>query len=299
MKVVKCASCGAPFSDVPEDTAVRCAFCGVLNQPTLIRRPDAAGEDEAREVRVVIDARPLRRTAGAFTGFVALFVVLSILASVGGSLWAVWSGLRGQFPGKLPHLPGTKSWTLANLREFDGLGRHALDVPPPAGGFARFDPVGELPWAQRIAQAWQADAQLERIDAERIRPEGVLDLASDPDAEVRYRFVSPARVAHYWKLADEQDDVKVGHEFWVIAKGGGIAGQMLTTRPSRDAAPPAPRVLPLATLLDRAKRRLPARPFYKGYLIHSTEGWVWYLSSLSGRDSLPRVRARDGRVWPY
>jgi hypothetical protein len=35
-------------------------------------------------------------------------------------------------------------------------------------------------------------------------------------------------------------------------------------------------------------------------MIHSAgEGWVWYLSTLSGRDSIPRVRAKDGRVWPY
>jgi hypothetical protein len=28
------------------------------------------------------------------------------------------------------------------------------------------------------------------------------------------------------------------------------------------------------------------------------EGWVWYFTSPSG-DSFPRVRARDGRTYPY
>lgn len=28
------------------------------------------------------------------------------------------------------------------------------------------------------------------------------------------------------------------------------------------------------------------------------EGWVWYLTSPSG-DGFPRVRARDGRRYPY
>jgi hypothetical protein len=53
-------------------------------------------------------------------------------------------------------------------------------------------------------------------------------------------------------------------------------------------------------LVARARRGgHPPAPFLKGYLIHlDDEGWVWYLSKLGG-ESLPRVRAGDGRVWPY
>jgi hypothetical protein len=58
--------------------------------------------------------------------------------------------------------------------------------------------------------------------------------------------------------------------------------------------------LPLTTLVPALQRVERYRaPFLKGYLIHlDDEGWVWYFSPLSG-ESLPRVRASDGKPWPY
>jgi hypothetical protein len=41
-------------------------------------------------------------------------------------------------------------------------------------------------------------------------------------------------------------------------------------------------------------------PFYNGDMIHNDrEGWVWYLQSSSQRETLPRIRARDGAVYPF
>jgi hypothetical protein len=213
----------------------------------------------------------------------------------------VWVGLRAAFPDRVPPAPLERRWTLANLSAFRERGRRPLEVAPPAAGFARFDPAAELPWAMAIARAWSKDARLERIDATRIRPDGTLDLANDPEAEALYRFVSPSRIAEYWRQADVSSEVRAEHEFWVVASKGLTLGQLLTPRPpSRDAAPPPPEVLSLAKMMERSRRKRPDRPFFKGYMIHSAgEGWVWYLSTLSGRESIPRVRARDGRVWPY
>ena len=77
--------------------------------------------------------------------------------------------------------------------------------------------------------------------------------------------------------------------------------QLIRARPPSTAlVPAAPDALPLAQILARSRRKLPPRPFYKGYMIYSKgDGWVWYLSTLSGRDAVPRVRARDGRPWPW
>ena len=51
--------------------------------------------------------------------------------------------------------------------------------------------------------------------------------------------------------------------------------------------------------LPRKGRGFQDRPYYSAYMIHlPREGWVWYFSSPSG-DSFPRVRARDGRPYPY
>jgi hypothetical protein len=64
---------------------------------------------------------------------------------------------------------------------------------------------------------------------------------------------------------------------------------------------PALDSLPLGALLERAQRHagFADKPYYTGYLVHlPREGWVWYLRSISG-ESYPRVRARDGRTYPY
>jgi hypothetical protein len=304
MKVLKCGGCGAPFDEVPEDTAVQCAFCGAVNEPTIMQRPSRPSSGDFPAVQIVIDRSSIpraARTAGKIGAAAALFSTFITLLVIAIGAGGVWYGLRQAAPHQVPRLPFETRWTLSNLADLHDRGRRAIDVAAPPGGFARFDPVAQLPWATTVARAWMKDARINRIDADRIRPDGTLDLAGDADAEVMYRFVSPSRIAAYWLDADVNAKAESEHELWVIARGGQPAVQLLRSRPSSgDSAPPVPDALPLASLLERSRRKLPARPLYKGYMIHSKgEGWVWYLSSLSGRDSFPRVRARDGRTWPY
>src|SRR5690606_3970027 len=80
-------------------------------------------------------------------------------------------------------------------------GYHALDVAPPAGGYGALDAVAALPWALTIAQAWAADARLERIDVARMRPDGTLNVQDDAEASVTYRFKSPSKLAAYREQA--------------------------------------------------------------------------------------------------
>jgi hypothetical protein len=71
---------------------------------------------------------------------------------------------------------------------------------------------------------------------------------------------------------------------------------------SRDLPPLKVDALRLGDAIAAAKRGrgFVEYPFYSGYLIYlEREGWVWYLQSLSQRETLPRVRARDGAVYPY
>ena len=81
-----------------------------------------------------------------------------------------------------------------------------------------------------------------------------------------------------------------------------VTGLVSRGRPSKRELPPGNvdsgrlgEVIAAAT-----RRGFSDYPFYNGYLIHlEREGWVWYLQSLSRRDSLPRIRARDGAPYPY
>jgi hypothetical protein len=296
MKVRTCASCAAPLGALDVDAAsVACQFCGAVNEPTVLQRG-------VQQVQIVLDpsmGRNLRRASsvGAFTG---LLILLAVLVGVGGAAFGVWTALHAAFPQQVPGLPGRPALTVASLAGLTGGGRQKVEVAAPAGGYAAVDPVAVLPWANDIARRWSADARLDRIDATRIGPGGLVDTAGDPDGEVVYRFVSPSRAEAYFKEADLRSGVRAQSEMWVVLARGAASVQAITSAPSSvRAVAPAPKVLSLADTLARNRASLSERK-YKGYMIHSgSEGWVWYLSTLSGRESLPRIRAADGRSWPY
>lgn len=183
-------------------------------------------------------------------------------------------------------------------------GSHVLDVAPPAGGYGAMDPVAQVPWALAIAQGWAEDARLERVDAERVRPDGTVNAADDPQGAVWYRFMSPAHLRDLRERATTSTRAEGVSEIQVRVSEGRPRVLLLQTRAAsvrrREAAPPHPSVLPLTRLVPGLQRDVRyAAPFLTGYLVHiEDEGWVWYLSPLSG-DSLPRVRATDARPWPY
>ena len=193
--------------------------------------------------------------------------------------------------------------TTADLKDLPR-GHHDLDVTPPAGGYGNVDAVAMLPWALAIAQAWEADAQIGRIDVERLRPDGTLDVQDDASAVLRYRFVSPRRTERLRQQARLQADAEDAVGFWVTVTAGQprVYAEVRPGAALRDLEEaPYPSALPLPDLFGRpAVKALAADlPFLKGYLIPlPREGWVWYFSSLAN-ESRPRVRARDGAVWPY
>lgn len=183
-------------------------------------------------------------------------------------------------------------------------GSHALDVAPPTQGYGAVDPVAQIPWALAIAQGWAEDARLERVDVERLRPDGTANVADDPQGSLGYRFLSPSRIADLRSRARTSAAAEAVTELHIRVSNGKPRVLFLPTRAAamrpRGNAPPHPSVLPAVTLVPRLQRDSRyAAPFLSGYLVHlEDEGWVWYLAPLSG-DSVPRVRATDGRAWPY
>jgi hypothetical protein len=170
-------------------------------------------------------------------------------------------------------------------------------VAPPPGGFRVFDPVAALPWAMDIGRAWAKDAALARIDVGRVSATGVVDLAGETTSG--YRFVSTARQTRWRNDVDAGVKSVTPTALMIQIKGTEVSA--LTQEDDRPRETGAPVSLPLAAILERARtgRGFGDRPFYSGYMIHlPREGWVWYFQAPSG-DSFPRVRARDGRVYPY
>jgi hypothetical protein len=162
--------------------------------------------------------------------------------------------------------------------------------------------VVNLDWAMAIARGWMADARLTRIDVTRVTPAGMVDLTAGAGDEAGYRFVSPSKIEEWGRIADRATDARVPYELMIKIGPSKVTGLVSRGRPSSRELPPGNvdsgrlgEVIAAAT-----RRGFSDYPFYNGYLIHlEREGWVWYLQSLSRRDSLPRIRARDGAPYPY
>ena len=196
----------------------------------------------------------------------------------------------------------TRPLALRELPTLTERGYRTVDAPAPPGGWRAFDPVANAPWAAGIAKAWAADAQLTRIDLAVIGNDGTTDLTKDRQDDIGYRFTSPARVAEWEKIADREADASVPYELMMRIAGPRVLVYVHSGRPPREPMPPPMDSLPMRDLLARARQspRFPDHPFYSGFLFHTDRaGWIWYLQSLSRRDSIPQVRARDGAVYPW
>jgi hypothetical protein len=177
-----------------------------------------------------------------------------------------------------------------------------VDAPAPPAGWTAFDPVVNVAWATDIARAWAPDARLTRIDLALIAANGTADLTTDRPENVGYRFSSPARIEQWERVADRAPDASAPYELLVRVAQRRVSLYVHSGAPPEDAIPPAMDSLPLAEVLTRAQKsgRFPHHPLYTGFLMHEARiGWVWTFQSLSRRDSVPIVRARDGAVYPW
>lgn len=308
MKRLQCPSCGAPLpKQPPVDARLVCEYCGAeyLMDSTARLRVVTAGDvsGQGRQIGQAVSTAG-RWVIGVVVAGFALAILITavvIFVSVRAAKQATVA-VRAIQPPRPPHVVPSEVWNVESLRR---LTPDRIDVPlqvsSPPTALDRFDPAASLPWALAIAQGWQHDVRLERIDAERVRPDGSVDLAGDRDAEVLYRFWSPGQIEEFRRRADLQKDAKVACEFWLRMQTGKIMARVLDGKPDDDPLPPFPEIPPLMTTFAALSGRpgFPMKPFFDGYLLHlQGEGWVWYLQTLGG-ESLPRVRARDGRQYPY
>lgn len=297
-----CAGCGAPLPDTASSEPLTCRFCGVTHDRTAHDAPATITTIHIDRARASVPA------VGAIT---VIATVLGLVAAVGGVIAAV-ATWRTSSPFTRTRPVATPSPPVA-LRVADlsraGDGWHALAVAAPAGGFGAVDAITQVPWALAIAQGWSADARLERIDVVRLRPDGTVNVADDPDGALTWRFVSPGRMSDLITRAETSTRVDVPTQMHLEVRHGQVRagvfsqGAAWSRTVARDLAalaghPTSAR--PLSRLVpDLARRPEYTAPFLSGYLIHlEDEGWVWYFAPLGG-GALPRVRASDGAVWPY
>lgn len=301
MKARRCGGCGAPLPDLDEFERATCRFCGMIHDPATA---DAGGAP----VHIAIEAPGVRRAARGAMAIVAIVFLISVLTPLA-FIYVQWRASNAIAPlvSKIP-TSVRKTRTTSELKDLPR-GYQDLDTTAPPGGYAAVDAVTTLPWALTIAQAWSADARLDRIDVERMRPDGLVNAADDTEAAVTYRFTSPGRGDELRRRAETSGKAELDTAFWVRLTGGRAqviahhnSVAMASAMDRLDGRTPGhPVALPLGELVARpgAKRTLKPLPFYRGYMIHNaSEGWVWYFSSLAN-ESFTRLRARDAAAWPY
>jgi hypothetical protein len=249
-----------------------------------------------------IDLRQRPKVGRWIAVFVGIVVLAGIVPTLIG-LYAAWRATRAVLSPTVSRLASeTAAVTPQQLKALPA-GYHALQAAAPAGGYGAVDPTAALSWALAIAQAWEADARLERIDVVRLRPDGTVNAADDEQSSVTYRFHSPARRRALREQARLSSSPQSAIGLWVRVRSGrpDVFVDVRGASEVDDRTAPHPDTMRVASLVGVAavRRALKGAPFLDGYMIHlEDEGWVWYLRTLDG-ESLPRVRAADGAVWPY
>jgi hypothetical protein len=262
-------------------------------------------------IQISIEHPAVRRGARGAIAIISIVFQIAVLTPLG-FVYMQWRATSAFTP--LRSAIATSSSSLKKTRTTSDLrdlprGFHTLETTAPPGGYAAVDAVSALPWALAIAQAWSADARIERIDVDRMRPDGAVNAQDDAEASVTYRFTSPDRSAELQRRAETSAKAELDDGFWVRLSGGraqviahyNSASFSSAMERVKGRAPEHPVALPLTELVTRpgAKRTLRPLPFYRGYMIHSRgEGWVWYFSTL-GNESFTRMRARDAAPYPY
>jgi len=292
----RCSGCGAALGEpTDDDLTIVCRFCGLRHDLNDLAASGAP---------VVIS---VARSGGRGGGrAIAAVVVLIVAATVAGGLYvasrtALEVTTRVQEAATTARdraAERTRPLALTELGTFGEYAWRPVDAPAPPGGFASFDPVAGVPWAMTIARAWAPDAVLIRIDVGHVSATGVVDISGD--APSGYRFHSPARRLR-WKQETDGGTKSTTSTGMMLQVQGTTARVLLDTSSRDEPKTSDPVSLALPELLARARkaRAFGDRPSYAAYMIFlPREGWAWYFRAPSG-DSFPRVRARDGRVYPY
>lgn len=289
----RCEGCGGPLPEPDAETpALTCPFCGLVTELTDRPAPVVSWDLEASARQAGSKVTLALRIGVAIAALVVAFTILRVVRPVTDALDTV----RRQSDDLRESMRDIAPDELATLEP--GGPRGVLASPPP-NGFAAFDPVKQLDWVMTFARAWARDATLERIEGGPIAPGGTVDLSGQVEAALSYRFLSPERAAAWRRDADRVRDLEVDYRLELIIARAKVAADVTRGRPTSAEAPPMEPLLAMANLLDRARAQkgFLDRPYYLGDLVYyASNGWVWRLKTLSGRETLPLIRARDGQV---
>jgi hypothetical protein len=286
----RCSGCGAALGDpTDDDLTIVCRFCGLRHDIN----------DLAAEATPIVVQVGSPRTGGAARA-IATIVLRRGAGGRGQSYIA--NRARNDVTSACAR-PQTRcvqrvaDWNrrcvteLGTLTEcVEGRGHGAA-----AGRLRGFDPAA-LPWGCRS----RTPGRRRSADAHRRGPRVVHRGGSRRRHAERLPFPFAGAAAALEAGSDGGIESTTASGMMLQVQGTTVR-VLMETSAREEPATPAPASLRLPDLLTKARtaRGFSDRPFYAAYMIFlPREGWAWYFRAPSG-DSFPRVRARDGRVYPY
>jgi hypothetical protein len=275
-----------PLREAESGVAV-CRFCGTENwldkRPPAPPKPHAPPASEPPRLSESPATRPPASVGEPSSGGGGWFVLAVIGAVIAGGIY--FAARR----------PGMAVDRLASAPD-ENEGWIQISTAAPVGGFANFDPVANVPWAQRIGRSWAKDALLTSFRADAVRRNGTADLATDTGDEndfsrgVWYTFVSPSRIASYHRNATHREH-KVNFELMIQVENKRVRVLRRVDTPGDDLIPSSP--LPhicsigqaIATLLRT--HRIPERPVYSATFNPENHGqsYGFYVSTRDNHGS--------------
>jgi hypothetical protein len=308
MTIRTCGQCNAPLPKTTEGEALRCEFCGAVNEAERSASPVANSLPKKSQ-------RPTKTITfiGVFVAMIAIAVLTLVInhhlnearneqakkAGDGPGPGAIEAAKIAdtQSPLSPPLLtppPQEKKIPVAELSRAPLDLQQDIDAPPPPAEMSRFDILANLEWATRIATAWSTDAAISDFEVRGLRADGTVDLTIREDFEAVYDFMSPTRRAAAIELSAVTEKT-VSSSFSinirqsrVRARAGAPSVSYLEEVKRR---PPIELGCSAAEVVQAAlKNHLPVRPFWMIEMtFDDTLGWSWIFDY----DHEHPIRAKD------
>jgi len=168
---------------------------------------------------------------------------------------------------KMP-LPSTQGLAPSKISTLEGgLGWSKIDHTGMQGEFSDFDMIKNFTFAEKVAQNWSTDIQIDSIYIDGVKIDGSLDASAREDWSVDYRFYSPTyreTALAMAKVSEEEPSTELRIKFEagkMIAHFSHMQLVFLKKRPKKDAFTPTCSTKQLLEEAQKSKK-FEAAPFY-------------------------------------
>lgn len=292
MAMQKCDNCSAPLELAEIGSIQRCKYCGIENrilEPQTTSSPDTPVKSKLAAI-IIFTAFAV----SLLIGFVISFLTIKVEKEKEQKN-SVQQTAEQQILNSIENLtkipiPSTKGLLAPSEISKLGIGWTKIDHSGMSGDFSNFDILENFSFAQKVAQNWSTDVQIDSIYIDGVKLDGTIDLSAKDDWDVDYRFYSPTHRQTAISMAAVSED-KISSELRIQFEAGNMSA-LLSDRPlwilkketPKEAFTPSCNSKQILEEAQKSKK-FEKSPFYDVTLQHidshyrSSKGyWRWVVS---------------------